>query len=330
MMPFEERPAQEELLRPFLDHLAAGVRRPTEAWEGWQIARVAGGRNNLLYRATGAGGDLAVKFTLRDERDRAGREYAALSAIRQAGLTIAPEPILLDRTRYAQPVVVQTWIEGEVSAAPPKTDAEWESLLRHIALVHAIRPENTAMRLPEAVLNASSPDEARQKAQVQAACVPFEAQPDPLRALLGRLEAARFPEWPDAPAALCRNDNNISNFIRCPGLWASVDWEYSGWGDPAFDLAVLLTHPSYIGVSPSRWEWLIDAYCDQVDDTGAELRIRVYRQVHAVWWVARVVRALWEIPRGLDDRLTPWPDDWQADLAAKYEHYVRLAETLYA
>lgn len=35
---------------------------------------VGGGANNRLFRATGSDGDWAIKFTKRDERDRAGRE----------------------------------------------------------------------------------------------------------------------------------------------------------------------------------------------------------------------------------------------------------------
>ncbi len=67
-------------LLPLLDHLAAA--RPTaETWQGRRIRRIAGGHNGLVYRATGAEGDVAVKFTQRDARDRASREYHALQAL---------------------------------------------------------------------------------------------------------------------------------------------------------------------------------------------------------------------------------------------------------
>jgi hypothetical protein len=70
---------------------------PHEPWSGWRIWRIGGGRNNLLYRATGPAGDLAVKFVVDDGRDRAGHEYRALQVLRQAGLDVAPEPLLLAR-----------------------------------------------------------------------------------------------------------------------------------------------------------------------------------------------------------------------------------------
>ncbi len=48
--------------------------------DGWQITTIGGGANNLLYRVRGDEGDLAMKFVMRDARDRAGREYHALRA----------------------------------------------------------------------------------------------------------------------------------------------------------------------------------------------------------------------------------------------------------
>jgi hypothetical protein len=104
---FPHKAVQLTELLPLLDHLAA-TNPASDIWRNWQIRRVGGGANNLLHRATGAGHDLAIKWTIRDERDRAGREHAALTALRQAGLDIAPAPILLERERYPQPVVVQT------------------------------------------------------------------------------------------------------------------------------------------------------------------------------------------------------------------------------
>jgi aminoglycoside phosphotransferase (APT) family kinase protein len=332
MNSFEQLPKQEQaaILRPLLDHLGNGDRPAGGDWQDWRISPVAGGQNNLLYRAACPLGDLSIKFTVRDERDRAGREYGALLALQQAGLPIAPRPILLDRTSYSQPVVVQTWLEGPVSPAPPSTEAEWESLVRHLAAIHTLTPARTDVQLAAAVTNANSAEEGRQEVRQQAAYLPWQARPASLRRLIDRLEASQFPDWPEPPAALCRVDCNILNFIRCPGCWASVDWENSGWGDPAFDVADLMAHAAYIGVPASRWEWVAGLYCSLVEDATASVRIQVYYKVLVAWWVVRLARYLYEIPRGLDRRLVAWSDDWQADkLTAKYDHYFSLAETLY-
>jgi aminoglycoside phosphotransferase (APT) family kinase protein len=295
-------------------------------WQDWRITRIGGGLNNLLYRATCPTADLAIKFTIRDGRSRASREYGALLALCQAGLPIAPQPILLECTRYALPVVVQTWLHGEVSAAPPATDVEWIRLVEHFAAVHSIRPDNTDVRLRRAVLTATSAEAARLLVRQQVACIPRSEQPASLQALLRRFEAARFRGWAEALLTLSWGDPNTRNLIRRSGLWAAVDWENSGWGDPAFDVAELMTHPAYMEVPRARWEWVVDAYCDLVGDTATAIRVQAYYRVMLVWWVARVARYLYQVPRGLDERLVARPAGWREDMQAKYEHYLRLAE----
>src|SRR5829696_8910504 len=111
------------LFLPLLDQLGSSAAIADGEWRDWQIARVAGAGNNLLFRATSGAHDLAIKFTIRDARDRAGREYTALLALQQAGLAVAAVPLWLDRDSYAQPVVVQSWLEGAVLRAPPEDDA---------------------------------------------------------------------------------------------------------------------------------------------------------------------------------------------------------------
>lgn len=322
-------PEREHLIRPLLDHLAGGDHQTDGQWQGWRFARVGGGQNNLLYQAGGPLGDLAIKFTMRDWRDRAGREHTALSALHQAGLSVAPQPILLDRHRYAQPVVVQTWLEGEVSAVPPPTEVQWRSLLQHFATIYTVTPETTGVKLREAVLNANSVAGCQEIVRRELARIPGEARPASLCALVRRFERCRFADCSGAPVSLCRADNNILNVIRRPERWASVDWEYSGWGSPAFEMANLITHPAYIDVPSSQWHWVIDTYCGMVEDGAMAACIRTFWKMLLVWWVARLARYLYEVPRGLDKRLVARPPDWLADVQAKYEHYLDWAGTLY-
>jgi len=320
---------REAIVRPLLDRLAKGDVPRDGRWGDWRIRRIGGGRNNLLYRATGPLADLACKFTVCDAKDRSGREYGALTALQQAGLSIAPVPLLLDPTRYAQPVVVATWLEGEVSAGLPATEEEWRKLLEHLALVHGVTAERTQVRLPWATINACTVEEGKERVREQVARIPADARDASLQALLRRFEAFDFRGWPAAPVTLCRLDNNVTNYVRRPGLWASVDWEYSGWGDPAFDVANLITHVAYAEVPVSWWAWIAEAYQGLVADATAARRIQVYCPILVVWWVARLARYLYEIPRGLDQRLVDWPAGWQADIEAKYAHYLGLAERLY-
>lgn len=319
---------QERQVRPLLEYLAATGCDSKLSWKDWQISRITGGRNNLLYRARGPRGDLAIKFTVPDERDRAGREYGALYALRQAGLSIAPRPILLDRSTYEYPVVVESWIDGHVTSKPPTSMAQWRRLLEHLALVHTITPADTRLVLRKSALHASSAEEGKLIVQCQAAHIPESEQDPELQALMERLQATHFPDWAPPPVTLCRLDNNITNYVQRPGPWASVDWEYSGWGDPGFDVANLLTHVAYLSVPTSQWSSAAAIYCDLAQDSAALERIQVYCQILVVWWAARLACYLYELPREMNRRLAEWSEGWQEDIQAKYQHYLQLAGLL--
>ena len=160
--------------------------------------------------------------------------------------------------------------------------------------------------------------------------IPPADQPADLLALVRRAERRRFPTWPAPALALCHGDSNIRNVVRRGGPWAAVDWEYSGWGDPAHHVAELIAHAAHLAVPTERWEWLIDAYRAASPDPGIERRIRAYRQLMAVWWAARLARILYEWPRGRDRRLVAPPAEWKASTRANYARYVDMAEALLA
>jgi aminoglycoside phosphotransferase (APT) family kinase protein len=310
---------------PLIDHLAANRAPDDGMWRDWRVSQVGGAGNNLLYHATNHAHDLAIKFAIRDERDRAGREYAALHALQQAGLPIAPMPLWLDRDRYAQPVVAQTWLAGDVLAAPPSGEIEWRQLLDHYLTIHTLTPASVNISLQPAVMNMHSATDGLRRIRQQLAYIPEAERPAELRELMRNVEQRPLPDWPAPAFALCRVDANTLNFVRRPGGWASVDWENSGWGDPAFEIVDMITHPAYAGVPADRWEWLIDAYCQRCGEPGAAARIRVYHLLMLVWWVARLARMLYELPRGGDQRLATRPPGWMADLRAKYRRYFELA-----
>jgi aminoglycoside phosphotransferase (APT) family kinase protein len=323
-MPQAERAA---VLRPLLHDLAEKGLAAVPDWPDWVIVAVHGGWNGLVYRATGPWGDLAIKFTSRDDRQRAAREYRALLALHEAGLPIAPYPVLVAHDHHRLAAVVQSWLVGKVTAAPPADDAEWAQLLHHLVQVHSVTPSRVSLRLRQAALTAESPAASRRLVYEQASRIPKEHQPAEARALLHRLESAGRPDWKPAELVLCRCDANLLNYIRRPGAWASVDWENSGWGDPAFEVAELITHPSFTDVNAERWEWVVNAYDGLVDDPAIAFRIRAYREVLVVWWVFRMLRYLYDFRRGADQRPAQRPSE-QSRLSAHYEHYLALAQQL--
>jgi thiamine kinase-like enzyme len=173
--------------------------------------------------------------------------------LRQTDLPIAPKPLFLDRDTYAQPVVVQSWLEGKVIASSPATLAEWHKLLEHLSLIHTVTPDRVDLKLQKSRIHAASAEDGRRIVKQQLAHIPPSARDPLLQAILARFEQIQFPEWPEPTTTLCRLDNNTANYVRRSGLWASVDWEYSGWGDPAFDVANLLTHVACLDSPSSQW-----------------------------------------------------------------------------
>jgi hypothetical protein len=298
--------------------------RPAE-WEAWRVEPVVGGANALLYRAAGPGGELAVKWTRRDGRDRARREYGALLALQQSGLALAPAPVLLECERYAHDVVVQSWLAGEALSAPPESDDDWGRLVEHYVALRQVTPASVRVELAEAFWNAADAASGRRLVEEQLARLPAEAHPPELHRLVSRLEELRLPSWPAPPRAICRVDANYRNFLRRPGSWASVDWENSGWGDPAFEMADLIGHAAYMDVPAARWEWVAERYAELSGDRSARARIPAYTAVALTWWVARLARYRYEVPRGLDPRLAARSDGWEADIAGKERRYIELA-----
>ena len=313
-------------LHGLLDYLGHSTSQPAHEWEGWQIERVAGGSNGLVYHVRQGNEAYAIKFAMRDQRQRAKREFQALTALHQAGLDLAPQPVLLDTKRYPQDVTVQSWLNGVVTNEPPQTDTHWQRLIDHFVTVHQFTSDKTTIQLEAPVLNCQTAAEGVERTRWQMLQLP--EPPPELRQLFDRLESSPAPSWQSPALTLCRTDPNTTNFVRGSDYWRSVDWENSGWGDPAFEISDMMIHPAYLAVSSERWDWVINRYIAAVNDPNAEIRIRTYYRIFSVWWVARMARFLYEIPRGLDQRLVERPPEWQAEAQQKYDHYLKLAQSL--
>jgi aminoglycoside phosphotransferase (APT) family kinase protein len=311
-----------QTLLDLLQHLDATRPQSPATWRGWIITPITGGANNLLYRVSSEAGDYAVKFMLRDARDRAGREAAALQVLHQAGLQIAPRLVLLERDRYAQPVVVQTWLAGQVLSETPQSDGDWRALLDHYRAIHSVTPAHTRVALAAGFLNVSSGTAGQVLVRTHAAQLPPDAWPASLRRTVAWLDAWSPPAWATSPRTLVRVDSNWRNFLRGPLGLQSVDWENSGWGDPAFELAELTVHPAYEGVPQSRWNWLISAYKAEHPDPTLADRVKTYTVILLAWWLVRWARYLYEVPRGLDARLVERAHDWQAQAERHYSRYL--------
>ena len=317
-----------------LDILAGDFAEVEMRLGDWEVRLVAGGRNNRLFRVTGPVGDLAVKFYRIDSRDRAGREFQALTVLRSLGLEIAPQPLLLERARVARPLTVQTWLPGRVHEGPPQSEEEWQRLVEHYNAIHSVvpgrvRPANTEPPLPGAFMTFQSAGEAVERVLAEIATFPGGAMRPGLLSLVRRLEGTVFPAWPAPEVCLSRCDPSTGNLLRREGAWASVDWEYAGWGDPAFEIGDLMTHPHYRSVSEERWEWFIDAL-ERVNEDDLTFRTRAwtYYAIFLARWVGVFSRYWHQRDSGQVDseRLGQFPEEWWAALPEEYENYRARAE----
>lgn len=151
-------------------------------------------------------------------------EFARLEAVAAAGL--GPAPIAADPQRG---LLLRRYVEGRVWQAAelwqPTTLERAAALLRR---VHGVPVTAPALDLYAAI------DRYARLAGPEAS---------PLAAAAAR-QLARCRD-PRAPLVFCHNDPVADNFVAAPGavgqLWL-IDWEYSGFNEFWFDLAVVLGH----------------------------------------------------------------------------------------
>lgn len=319
-------PTRPASLRRLLNFLADEQPTRRLTWAKWLVDPIHGGWNSRLYRATSRDGDLAIKFTPRDERDRAGREFQALDTLQKLGLAIAPRPIYLDRDRYHLPVVVQEWLDDPVLPEPPGTVRGWQLLSSHLAIVHRVKPDMIDGFLPPAVFNFSQAESAHREVAQSWEKLPRSARTSLLREVIESFLQRDPPRWSAPQLALCRCDNNTLNFVRRPGGWASVDWENSGWGDPAFDFADLLTHPAYLSVASREWLAFTRHYLQRGGESVDVQRVAAYVEMLLVWWSIRFAEVADELARGIQrPRLIPRPANWATRVPDLYRQYLERA-----
>ena len=294
-------------------------------WQDWEIHPICGGLNGRVFRASGPEGDVAVKFTVRDSRDRAGREWAALTLLAEYSDTLAPRPLLLDRDRYPQQVIVQSWLDGHSSDSPPADDAAWESLCRHLLEIHSLPKGPDRPDIRPVVLYVTSASDALRAISFQHGRMPRADWPQAVNDLVDQALSISWPHWPRPPLHVCRGDPNIRNFIRRPLSWASVDWEYSGWGDPAFEIADLLVHAAHVNWPRRQTRLLVDLYCTHSGDATIRERIPVYETLMLVWWTLRLGRLLPEARSGVDTRLAELSHSWYQERLDLQKNYLQLA-----
>lgn len=333
--------------RAWMQVVAAAHAAGTDAWakDGVTVHRVAGGANNALYRIEAGGQRYACKLCVADERRRAAREYGALRLLHTAGLDIAPRPVWLDEscTIVPYPTVVYYWLPGASLGLSP-TAQQLVALLDTFHQFHALQPGDFGgPHLPDAWFH----------------WFDLESYLVEMRSLLtqyGPWLAATAPDGRDlrdrlawlvnscaeaitaadvnlsrksVPLCLCHVDPNLANAV-----WGEdrrlrwVDWEYSGWGDPALEVAELRWHAALSGLSEAQHAWLRDKYRRPAGDPAFEARLAVWDRLLVTRWPLLILRWLWSQHNGPDRVRLTQPAADLAQLRARLVRFIERAERL--
>jgi aminoglycoside phosphotransferase (APT) family kinase protein len=218
---------------------------------------IAGGRSNLTFEVLDAAGG---RFVLRrpptghllPTAHDMGREFRIISALRPAGIPVAPAlGLCLDEEVNGAPFYVMAFVEGnifrdEVQAEPASTlesrRRAGESLVDTLVQIHRIDPDDVGLG-----------DLGRKEAYIARQ----------LKRWYGQFQAARDeqggPAVPDVddvhdalvelipeqgPAGVVHGDYRIDNCVLDDGgqVVAVLDWELCTLGDPLADVGQLLMY----------------------------------------------------------------------------------------
>jgi len=211
---------------PQLDAVIAAV----PEWRGHEptITPIEAGRTNRNYRVEVGSATFFLRLSHEDTAllgiDRVAEYEAALAA---AASGVGPE-VVAHLPEHG--CLITAWVAGEPLA---EGDMEQESVLADV--VRVVSTIHAGPALP-ATFDAFRIVEAYRRVSVERG-VPIPEAYGPAHAHAERIEAA-FARAP-VPARPCHNDLLSDNFLKgTDGFWL-VDYEYSGMGDPFFDLGNL-------------------------------------------------------------------------------------------
>jgi hypothetical protein len=249
---------------------------------------LAGGRNNHVFAwRTPRGDEVCVKAYRMDDRQRAEREWRALSLLAEASVANVPRPLWRDE-RGAVPIVAMTMLPG--TSIPDLADgAAREAALAGLAAtlrpIHDIPLDATFAMLPRVDSVAHYMARLTEVWPAQ-----LDAQPpDGLTRELRRLLRAWWDSGDQetlarsAPRTFSRGDGNLLNWLWDGGSTRCVDFEFSGWSDLAFDAADLVEHVSARDVDDPAWSHVV---AQLGLSEGMMPRFRAARRTCALRWLA--------------------------------------------
>lgn len=259
---------------PALEPLAGGASR-----DCWLVT--AGARRYVLKR------DPVHERTPLTSR---AREYEAIRAAAAAGVPV-PRPVCCEPAdgRFATAGFLCDFVDGtssprRIHALDPGNPARGR-LVRDVGRAAGLLAR---AELPEAFGEPPSDPADAALEEVRGGLAAVAPDRPVLALALHRLELERPPA---APAVLVHGDFRLGNFIAsASGLAAVVDWEFSGAGDAAQDLAFFCLRPWRYGVDGLRGgglgtlDELLAGYAETAPEPLDPERVRYWEMVGQLRW----------------------------------------------
>jgi thiamine kinase-like enzyme len=303
---------------------------------GYHFERATEGYNGAVYCATDAEGKkLALKIARKSARNRAWREYHSTKLLHDLGIEdISPKPLSLhlDSPQLDGDLIISTWLEAENRVSPPAADEReaWLAILQSLSRVHSIKPEMTSLELPRAASPAQHPVENYGLIHQRLNELPTgqlgQFSYEDLAKVVQRIEANLPLYWEEAPElCLIHSDCHSANMLWQEGRVYFVDWENSGWADPALDIANMACSWRFMHLPNSHQDWLRGTYAEMRQDPRLAQRAEVYAiQLDMIWLIlySRMLRTRDDNPELVmrDSR------EFQETLQSKY--YERIDQRL--
>jgi aminoglycoside phosphotransferase (APT) family kinase protein len=139
------------------------------------------------------------------------------------------------------------------------------------------------------------------------------------------------PNYENIPLRLMRVDPNLSNaIVDSDKTLRWIDWEYSGWGDPALDLAELRWHASLQSLGDYNLQWLRSNYQLSFNDPNFYPRLKVWDHILVTRWPFLILRSLWSNHNGPDRERLSTVAISKDQLHQRLRKMIRKAECFYS
>ena len=284
--------------------------------EEWQ------GSDNLLWRLSVASNgvaepaaDTVIKMYMDAGWVRGRREFEAQQLFAPLGL--APKPLWFDRDAELLPrqVVAYAYVAG---SPPDMADAQVRrALALAIATVHA----SDAGAMPRVSPNPMGFDTFSTLLQENIATVRTDMAHnsaiakalDALQAAAASLAVDAASLWANAAATPVHGEFSPENTLIVPGGVTLLDWELSGLGDPALEVARFVQ--GHLVDNAARAAWL-ETYLTAYSAPGLADRIAIYRRLLPTEWLCLLLG-------GLEDALHTFGADIRDDM-------IKLVDAVFA